>query len=185
MSSLPWVPRAQLIPYRDGVCGYAGGLQPYSQVACVRCALGVRLELRWGLAGVDADLDAGFLILQPLQPLEVVSRYVSVEGPPSCLAGAERSQVPSRGSGAREGDGNGAASAALLCGIAQGAARGDLRRDLPGVARGGDFYCCTLIRFLLLSRLFCGSNLCVQLFVDGLWSRPLEVLCDVNSVPRF
>ena len=78
MSPLPWIPRAQLIPYRDGVCGYAGGLQPYSQVACVRCALGVRLELRWGLAGVDADLDAGFLILQPLQPLEVVSRYVSV-----------------------------------------------------------------------------------------------------------
>jgi len=179
------------------VCGYAGGLQPYSQVACVRCALGVRLELRRGLAGVDADLDAGFLILQPLQPLEVVSRYVSVEGPPSCLAGAERSQVPSRGSGAREGDGNGAASAALLCGIAQGAARGDLQRDLPGVARGGDFFCffalefireqiaALLIRFLLLSRLFCGSNLCVQLFVDGLWSRPLEVLCDVNSVPRF
>jgi hypothetical protein len=51
VSPLPWVPRAQLIPYRDGVRGYAGGLQPYSQVACVRCALGVRLELRWGLAG--------------------------------------------------------------------------------------------------------------------------------------
>ena len=79
MSPLPWIPRAQLIPYRDGVRGYAGGSQPYSQVACVRRALGVRLELRWGLAGVDADLDAGFLILQPLQPLRVVSRYVSVE----------------------------------------------------------------------------------------------------------
>ena len=78
VSPLPWFPRAQLIPYRDGVCGSAGGLQPYSQVACVRCALGVRLELRWGLAGIDADLDAGPLILQPLQPLEVVSRYVSV-----------------------------------------------------------------------------------------------------------
>jgi len=70
-----WVPRAQLIPYRDGVCGYAGGSQPYSQVACVRCALGVRLELRWGLAGVDADLDAGFLILQPLQPLRGRERF--------------------------------------------------------------------------------------------------------------
>ena len=95
--------------------------------------------------------------VQPLQPLEVVSRYVSVGGPPSCLAGAERSQVPSRG-GAREGDGDGAASAALLCGVAQGAARGDLQRDLPGVARGG-VSCCTLIRVLhlLLSRLFCGS----------------------------
>ena len=75
MSPLPWIPRAQLIPYRDGVCGYAGGLQPYSQVACVRCALGVRLELRWGLAGVDADLDAGFLILQPLQPLRGRERF--------------------------------------------------------------------------------------------------------------
>ena len=75
VSPLPWVPRAQLIPYRDGVRGYAGGLQPYSQVACVRCALGVRLELRWGLAGVDADLDAGFLILQPLQPLRGRERF--------------------------------------------------------------------------------------------------------------
>ena len=91
VSPLPWFPRAQLIPYRDGVRGYAGGLQPYSQVACVRCALGVRLELRWGLAGIDADLDAGPLILQPLQPLEVVSRYEAMfrweeGGPPSFLS---------------------------------------------------------------------------------------------------